>query len=130
MNITIMPLSDDLALLPALDALLDQASVTRAADRCGLSQPAMSRALARLRHRFADPLLVREGGRWRLTPRAEQLRDPVRALLAQVALLDAAADFAPASAERVFRVAHERQQLDLGRAELLNGQFCGHGVHG
>jgi LysR family transcriptional regulator, nod-box dependent transcriptional activator len=51
----------DLNLLVALDALLGERSVTRAAQRVGLSQPGMSNALGRLRRLFDDPLLVRQG---------------------------------------------------------------------
>jgi LysR family transcriptional regulator, nod-box dependent transcriptional activator len=51
----------DLNLLVALDALLSECSVTRAAQRVGLSQPGMSNALGRLRRLFDDPLLVRQG---------------------------------------------------------------------
>src|ERR1700750_71910 len=51
----------DLNLLVALDALLSERSVTRAAQRVGLSQPGMSKALGRLRRHFDDPLLLRQG---------------------------------------------------------------------
>src|SRR5262252_2212629 len=68
----------DLNLLVALDALLAERSVTRAASRVGLSQPGMSNALARLRKLFGDPLLVREGMTLVPTPRAESLRQPVQ----------------------------------------------------
>lgn len=64
----------DLNLLVALQALLSECHVTRAAARLGMSQPAMSRALARLRELFDDPLLVRMAGGMRPTPRAEGLR--------------------------------------------------------
>src|ERR1700712_3103018 len=60
----------DLNLVPALDALLRHRDVTRAADDVGLSQPAMSRALARLRDLQNDPLLMRTRGGYVLTPRA------------------------------------------------------------
>ena len=60
----------DLNLLVALDALLLEASVSRAAMRIGLSQPAASHALQRLRDLIGDPLLVRNGARMELTPRA------------------------------------------------------------
>ena len=60
----------DLNLLVALDALLREASVSRAAMRIGLSQPAASHALQRLRDLIGDPLLVRNGARMELTPRA------------------------------------------------------------
>ena len=63
----------DLNLLPPLAALLDERHVTRAAERSGLSQPAMSRALARLRQLLDDQLLVRDGSGYVLTPRAERI---------------------------------------------------------
>ena len=68
----------DLSLLPALDALLTEASVVRAARKVGLSPSAMSRTLDRLRVATGDPLLVRAGRSLVLTPRAEALRDRVR----------------------------------------------------
>src|SRR5690348_5798978 len=71
----------DLNLLVALDALLAERSVTRAAERVGLSQPGMSNTLARLRKLFGDPLLVREGMALVPTPRGEALREPVREAL-------------------------------------------------
>src|SRR5690349_24484774 len=66
----------DLNLLVALDALLAERNVTRAAERVGLSQPGMSNTLARLRKLLGDPLLVREGLTLVPTPRAEALRQP------------------------------------------------------
>jgi DNA-binding transcriptional LysR family regulator len=69
--------------------LLDEGHVSRAAARLGLSQPAMSSALDRCRHLFGDPLLERGRGLMRPTPKAEALRGPLKALLAQVeAVLD------------------------------------------
>lgn len=73
--------SVDLNLLVILDALLDEAHVTRAAARLGLSQPATSSALERCRALFGDPLLERSGAGMRLTHRAEALRAPLRAVL-------------------------------------------------
>jgi len=67
----------DLNLLVALDALLGEANVSRAAMRIGLSQPAASHALQRLRDLIGDPLLVRTGARMELTPRAQALRGPL-----------------------------------------------------
>jgi len=64
------PASFDLNLLRYLRALVDSASVTRAGETLGMSQPASSRAVARLRLRFADPLLVRTGRGYVLTPLA------------------------------------------------------------
>ncbi|AMY68371.1 LysR family transcriptional regulator [Frigidibacter mobilis] len=74
----------DLNLLVILDALLDEAHVSRAADRLNLSQPAASAALQRCRHLFRDELLERGRGTMRLTPKAETLRAPLKSLLAGV----------------------------------------------
>src|SRR4051794_36047111 len=74
----------DLNLLVALDALLEESHVTRAAKRSGITQPAMSNALMRLRRLFDDPLLVRAEGGMQLTPRAERLRAPLRLVLRQI----------------------------------------------
>lgn len=74
----------DLNLLVVLDALLAECHVTRAADRVGLSQPAMSNALGRLRGVFRDDLLVRTAQGMQPTAQAEALREPLRLLLRQV----------------------------------------------
>jgi DNA-binding transcriptional LysR family regulator len=71
----------DLNLLLTLDVLLEEESVTRAAERLRLSPSAMSRALARLRSVTGDQLLVRAGRSLVPTPRAEQMRDQVRLLV-------------------------------------------------
>lgn len=77
----------DLNLVPALDALLAEASVTAAARRLGLSPSAMSRTLARLRAATGDALLVRAGNTLVLTPRAQAMREPVHALALQARAL-------------------------------------------
>ena len=64
----------DLSLLPALDALLHERSVSKAAQRLGLSQPSLSAALARLRRHYDDRLLVRVGNSYELTPRGRRPR--------------------------------------------------------
>jgi DNA-binding transcriptional LysR family regulator len=94
----------DLNLLVALDALLLEANVSRAAMRVGLSQPAMSHALQRLRDMLGDPLLVRTGSRMELTPRALALRGPLAQALDQVRGLFIPDDFDAASSERRFRL--------------------------
>ena len=94
----------DLNLLVALDALLLEASVSRAAMRIGLSQPAASHALQRLRDVLGDPLLVRVGARMELTPRAQALRGPLVQTLDQVRGLFIPDDFDAASSERRFRL--------------------------
>ncbi|WP_406853786.1 LysR family transcriptional regulator [Alsobacter sp. KACC 23698] len=95
----------DLGLLVALQALLTERSVTRAADRLGLSQPAMSAQLARLRDLFDDPLLVQSGRRMVPTARAADLEEPLGRLLKDLgALVRERRRFEPAVSDRVFRV--------------------------
>jgi DNA-binding transcriptional LysR family regulator len=94
----------DLNLLVALDALLKEASVSRAAMRIGLSQPAASHALQRLRDVIGDPLLVRTGARMELTPRAQALRGPLAQTLDQVRGLFMPEEFNPGRSERHFRL--------------------------
>jgi DNA-binding transcriptional LysR family regulator len=93
----------DLNLLVTLDALLDQRSVSRAAEQIGVSQPAVSAQLARLRRHFGDELLARFGNQYRLTPLATQLRGRVRTAVTGVERVFAAEpDFNPASTSREF----------------------------
>jgi DNA-binding transcriptional LysR family regulator len=94
----------DLNLLVALDALLSEANVSRAAMRIGLSQPAASHALQRLREVLGDPLLVRVGARMELTPRAQGLRGPLAQALDQVRGLFIPDDFDAVRSERQFRL--------------------------
>jgi len=103
-NIYIMRLrSVDLNLLVALDALLEERHVSRAALRVGLSQPAMSNALARLRATFGDALLVRTPRGMEPTARGLELADQVRQVLRQVErVLTPDAGFEPARCERRF----------------------------
>lgn len=93
----------DLNLLVVLDALMAERNVTRAARRLGMSQPAASSALRRLRRHFGDPLLERVQNRYRLTPLAEQLREPTATVLAGVErVFGASAGFDPAADTREF----------------------------
>ncbi|GAA0238584.1 PCP degradation transcriptional activation protein [Methylorubrum aminovorans] len=93
----------DLNLLVALDALLTERSVTRAAGRIGISQSAMSHALGRLRTAFSDELLTRAPDGMRPTPRALALMAPVQAALAQIQAITAPPDaFDPATADLTF----------------------------
>ncbi len=95
----------DLNLLVALDALLDEKSVTRAAERLNVSQPAMSAALSRLREHFNEPLLVLHGKRMIPTPAALKMSEPLKNLLQDVEILvTGITHFDPQSSERRFRV--------------------------
>src|SRR3712207_6266298 len=93
----------DLNLLVSLDALLQQRSVTRAAEQMRLSQPALSASLGRLRRHFGDELLSRVGNEYRLTPLAVQLRELARLALSGVErVFTAQTEFDPASSTREF----------------------------
>ncbi|HEV2573228.1 MAG TPA: LysR family transcriptional regulator [Beijerinckiaceae bacterium] len=96
----------DLNLLIAFDILLDERSVTRAAARLSLSQPATSAALARLRASFNDQLLIRSRGEMFLTERASALRQPIKDALRAVAqALEAQDSFRPEAFDGRFRLA-------------------------
>ena len=109
----------DLNLLTALEALLEEASVTRAAGRVSLSQPAMSHALKRLRALLGDPLLVRSGGRLQRTRRADGLREPLRDALARVRDLLSDEPFDPSSSQRTFHLRVADNACDLLLPPLL-----------
>jgi DNA-binding transcriptional LysR family regulator len=95
----------DLNLLRVFDAMAIELNTTRAGERVGLSQPAVSAALGRLRHIVGDELFVREGNRMVATPRALMLREPIREALRQMEYaLSAVARFEPAAATQVFRI--------------------------
>src|SRR5215212_1116411 len=106
----------DLNLLRVFDAVLHESGVTPAAARLGLTQPAVSNALARLRKLFGDPLFVRTPAGMDATPFARELAGPVRQALA---LLESALahgpGFDPASTARAFRF----YMSDLGQVEFL-----------
>jgi DNA-binding transcriptional LysR family regulator len=97
----------DLNLLVAFEALMAERNVTRAGQRVGLGQPAMSAALARLRLIFKDELLVRvPGAPMRPTSKAAALYRPVSDVLARVRqVFDAETEFDPSAARAVFRIA-------------------------
>lgn len=97
--------SFDMNLLRVLDALLVHGSTVRAAQAIGLSQPAVSAALSRLRHALHDPLFVRQGRALVPTDYARSLRDPLQQLLSETeALLSPPGQFDPAGINRDFRL--------------------------
>lgn len=110
----------DLNLLVALDALLTEKSVSLAADRLCLSQSATSSALGRLREYFGDDLLVVKGRAMILTTRAEELIEPVRAVLEQIRTTIAIAPaFDPATADRQVRIMASDYSTQVLLAEAL-----------
>ncbi len=95
----------DLNLLVYLDVLLRERNVTRAAAHLGISQPALSNSLRRLRTLFDDPLLVRTSEGMTPTERAMQLQPTIRTILAAVEqALETRKEFDAAAASRVFRI--------------------------
>jgi DNA-binding transcriptional LysR family regulator len=95
----------DLNLLVVFDAIMRDRSVTRAGQRLGLSQPAMSHALTRLRHMLKDELFVRSPNGMMPTPRAEQLATPIRIALDGLQESLEPVRFDPVEATATFRVA-------------------------
>ncbi|MDB5405970.1 MAG: LysR family transcriptional regulator [Rhodospirillales bacterium] len=112
-----MDLKDiDLNLLVVFDALVDARSVTVAGRNLGLSQPAMSYALGKLRHTFNDPLFVRIRNEMLPTPRAAELAAAVRSILGQVKTeLLQYLDFVPAKTRRTFTLC----MSDIGEMVFL-----------
>lgn len=120
----------DLNLLVALDALLAERSVTRAGQRVGLTQSAMSRALARLRDSLDDALLVRAGRDLVLTPRASALQQPLREALRQLeTAVRPAPAFDPATAKRTFHISTADYGMAVAIPPLLARlQHCAPGI--
>lgn len=105
----------DLNLLVILEALLSERHLSRAALRLHMSQPAVSHALARLRHLLGDPLLLRGKGGFQPTARALALARPLAEALQNVRSVLGGAVFDAASTQRVFRLA----MSDYGAAQVL-----------
>lgn len=95
----------DLNLLKNLDVLLREQNVSRAAEQLGISQPAMSNSLKRLRQQFNDPILIRTAKGMTATEKGRELRPLVRQFLVQAETLFAGDNsFLPAESRRVFRI--------------------------
>ena len=109
----------NLALLIVFDVVAEMRSVTLAAERLSLSQPALSHSLGKLRQLFDDPLFVRGRGMLMLTPRAEALVTPVRTLLASAVSILRPARPDPASFDRDLHLAmSDTCRLTMGRAVM------------
>jgi DNA-binding transcriptional LysR family regulator len=95
----------DLNLLKVFDAVMTELSATRAGERLGLSQPAVSSALARLRRVTGDELFVRDGNRMVPTPMALSMREPVRQAMQKLEdVFSEVAGFDPATSRRTFTI--------------------------
>jgi DNA-binding transcriptional LysR family regulator len=110
----------DLNLLVIFDAVMQERNVTRAGQRLGLSQPAMSHALTRLRYMLKDDLFIRSPKGMLPTPRAEQLALPVRSALDGLQHSLEPTQFIPSKATRSFRIA-----VDNYSAVVLVGPLAG-----
>src|SRR6201987_3760653 len=95
----------DLNLLRTIQPLLEERHISRAAKRAFLSQPAMSRALNRLRATFGDPLLVRSDGAYERTPRGERVLRETEAIMRRLNALVDDQEFSPAQSRERFRIA-------------------------
>src|SRR5258707_11631376 len=94
----------DLNLLVVFDAIMRDRSVTRAGERLGLSQPAMSHALTRLRHMLKDELFVRSPNGMMPTPRADELATPIRIALDGLQQSLQTVQFEASTATALFRI--------------------------
>lgn len=93
----------DLNLIRVFDALMQERSVTRAGERVGLSQPAVSSALSRLRYALNDQLFIRRGNEMLATPRAEELAELARSALNSIErMVHSRSTFDPLTLERTF----------------------------
>lgn len=106
----------DLNLLHTFAAVHAEGSVTRAAERLGVSQPTISHALTRLRHRYGDPLFVRTQGGMAPTARADRLAEAVRRALHVLDLaIEEGTRYDPAGSDRTFRL----HMSDIGETIFL-----------
>ena len=110
----------DLNLLAALDVLLEECHITRAAERLNMTQSATSGVLRRLRTFFDDELLVQVGRKMQPTPYAQELREPVREVMLKIrSNIIAKRTFDPSTSKRHFRIV----SADFAITVLLSGVF-------
>jgi LysR family nod box-dependent transcriptional activator len=110
----------DINLVVVLDAILTERSLTRAGEAIGLTQPAVSGAVAKLRKLLDDPLLVRSGRTFELTPRALALRPVVREAVMEVGrTFNLRPMFDPLTSDRQFRLTASDYALSVMTAPLL-----------
>lgn len=110
----------DINLIMILDAILTEQHLTRAGERLGISQPAVSGALARLRRIYNDPLLARSGGSLELTPKAEAIRPLVREARLQILrTFELSPTFDPKHSTRKFLISASDYVLSYLTSPLL-----------
>jgi len=103
----------DLNLLVVFDAIMTEGSITKAASRVGMTQPAVSNSVARMRLVWNDPLFVKHGRGIQPTPRAESLWQHFRNPLLEIRQMTTDHGFDPATSDRVFRVGVTEHPVDM-----------------
>lgn len=114
----------DLNLLVALDILLEEQNITRAAERLHMTQSATSGVLARLRKYFKDDLLVRVGRSMQPTPYANEIAAPVREVLTTIRAFTVKDSFTPASSRRHFKVMASDSLVHTFLAKLVGNIYA------
>ena len=107
----------DLNLLRTLQPLLEERHISRAAKRAFLSQPAMSRALNRLRDTFGDPLLVRSNGAYERTPRGERVLPEIEMIMRRLDAIVHDAGIYPGAKSRALSRSNDGSRLDNSAPE-------------
>lgn len=111
----------DINLIVVLDAILSERNLTRAGELIGMTQPAVSGALARLRQQYDDPILVRVGRGFELTPRGEELIPVVREAMVEISrTLELLPIFEPATSTRTFYISASDYLLSQMTSPLLS----------
>lgn len=103
----------DLNLLVVFDAIMTESSITGAAARIGMTQPAVSNAVARMRVVWNDPLFVKQGRGIKPTPCAERLWQDIHEPLLEIRQVTAVGEFTPATSDRVFRIGVSEHPVDM-----------------
>jgi LysR family transcriptional regulator, nod-box dependent transcriptional activator len=114
----------DLNLLIALDILLEEQNITRAAERLHMTQSATSGVLSRLRKYFEDDLLVRVGRSMQPTPYANEIAAPVREVLKTIRAFTAKDSFTPASSRRHFKIMASDSLIHVFLARLVGNIYA------
>lgn len=109
----------DVSMLVALHIVLSERSVGKAAADVGLSQPAMSNALGRMRAAFDDPLLVRTHGKMELTVRGQEILQQLELILPQIERLTEPSEFEPERTQAIFNIAANDLSVQLLGPELV-----------
>lgn len=105
--------NQELTLLYVFDAIMTEGSITRAAERLNMTQPAVSNAVSRMRHAWKDPVFVKKGRQIEPTSYALSLWDQVRGPMHELSRAVTTTGFDPATSRRKFRIALADMMLDL-----------------